>query len=131
MKQTVLYDGACGICDASVRYIWQHDPEGLFQFAPLQSELATDLLAQHGLAQPRMDTIYLLRAEGVFCRSEAALRILGQLHSPWRWLVVLLALPRVLRDPFYRLIAKNRHRLLPKAAACELPPPNIRERFLA
>ncbi|MBK7756242.1 MAG: DUF393 domain-containing protein [Deltaproteobacteria bacterium] len=32
----VLYDGVCGLCDKSVQWLMDHDPQGRFHFTPLQ-----------------------------------------------------------------------------------------------
>jgi len=38
MGAVVLFDGVCNFCDASVNFVIEHDREGYFTFAPLQSE---------------------------------------------------------------------------------------------
>ena len=32
----ILYDGVCGFCDRTVRFVLQRDPDARFRFAPLQ-----------------------------------------------------------------------------------------------
>jgi len=34
----VLFDGVCKMCSGGVRWIIRHDPQGIFHFAPLQSQ---------------------------------------------------------------------------------------------
>jgi predicted DCC family thiol-disulfide oxidoreductase YuxK len=43
---------------------------------------------------------------------------------------VLLWVPVPLRDAAYRVVAAIRHRLARPSHACELPPPELRDRLL-
>jgi predicted DCC family thiol-disulfide oxidoreductase YuxK len=66
----------------------------------------------------------------VYLRSTASLRIAAHLDAPWRWARVLLWVPLPLRDGVYRVVAAVRHRVAGRSNACELPPPELRERML-
>ena len=41
--RVVLFDGVCGLCNAWVDFILKRDPSGLFKFAPLQGEYASQV----------------------------------------------------------------------------------------
>jgi len=135
----LLFDGECGLCDRTVRWVLDHDPGGALRFAPLQGETAPPLLARHGLA-PRsgagFDTMVLVEEPGgprerARVRSAAALAIGRYLGGGWRLLAGLAWLvPRPLRDAAYRLVARHRRRLFPAPAACGVPTPEERARFL-
>ena len=43
----VLYDGMCGLCDKSVQWLLDHDPDGKLRFAPLQGPTAASILERH------------------------------------------------------------------------------------
>jgi len=128
----VLFDGVCNLCAASVQFIIDRDPTGVFRFASLQSPEGQRLLTARGHALPKADPESVLLIEGarVFERSDAALRIAKRLRGPVRLAAVLLALPHALRDPAYRFVAKRRYRWFGKADACRLPTPALRARFL-
>ena len=53
-----------------------------------------------------------------------------RLRAPWKWLGILLWVPRPIRDAVYRVVAAVRHRLAGRSNACEIPPPEIRERLI-
>jgi predicted DCC family thiol-disulfide oxidoreductase YuxK len=53
-------------------------------------------------------------------RSEAALRILGQLPG-WRWTFLLRAVPNAVRDRLYDLVARNRYRWFGRLDVCIVP----------
>lgn len=126
----VLFDGTCGFCEGSVRFIARHDPAGYFRFAPSQWPQAQAALAEHGLTRDAARSIVLIEGGQVYLRSTASLRIAAHLSPPWRWASTLLWVPLPLRDAVYRVVAVIRHRLARSSNACELPPPELRERLL-
>ncbi len=128
----VLFDGVCNFCNSSVRFIVRHDESGRFHFAPLQSEVGKRLLEQHHLPTDAMSTMVLLEGNQVSTRSTAALRIARHLRFPW-WIAyyVFIAVPKLIRDIPYNIIARVRYRIFGRTDRCPLPPPGITERFLA
>lgn len=66
----------------------------------------------------------------IFLRSTAVLKIAGRMTAPWRWAAVLLFVPVPIRDAIYRVVAAVRHRIAGQSNACEIPPPEIRERLI-
>ena len=127
----VLYDGSCGLCSRSVRFIAGHDPTGHFRFAALDSDVAAEILRGARVPAQLPDSVVLVEADGtVRVESDAALRILGRLRGPARHLARLRIVPRPLRDGVYRLVARTRYRIFGRHDVCELPAPWLRERFL-
>ncbi|HEX9953284.1 MAG TPA: thiol-disulfide oxidoreductase DCC family protein [Rubricoccaceae bacterium] len=126
----VLFDGECALCDASVRFILDHDSNGHFHFASLQSDAGRRLAADHGVDASRLDTLVLVTASGARVRSDAALAIARSLGWPWSIAWGLRWIPRPVRDAAYRLVALNRIRLFGRLDACRLPTPDTRARFL-
>ena len=140
MGAVVLFDGVCNFCDASVNFIIEHDREGYFRFAPLQSEAGSKLALEHGLSseiagEPRddlipIDSVILIEDTKAYTHSSAALRIVRQLGRPWSWLYGLIIVPSPVRDFFYRLFARYRYRMFGRKDECILPSPDVRARFL-
>jgi predicted DCC family thiol-disulfide oxidoreductase YuxK len=126
----VLFDGTCGFCEGSVRFIARHDPAGYFRFAPSQWPQAQALLAARGLSREAARSLVLIEDGEVYLRSTASLRIAARLTRPWRWARALLLVPRPIRDAVYLVIAAIRHRLAGRSNACELPPPELRGRLV-
>jgi predicted DCC family thiol-disulfide oxidoreductase YuxK len=131
----VLFDGVCGLCDRSVRWILARDRRGEFRFAPLQGETAAAVRARHPELPDPDETMVLVERPGapderVRVRSDAALAILARLGWPWRALAALRLLPRFLRDAAYRFVARRRARWFGTLDACRMPTPEQRERFL-
>ena len=141
MAAVVLFDGVCNFCDASVNFVIDHDPDGYFKFAPLQSEAGSKLAAEHGLASDTVatkpaddlipiDSVILVEDGHAYTHSTAALRIARKLTGIWPVLYAFIVVPKPIRDFFYRLFAKYRYRMFGKKDECMLPSPEVRARFL-
>lgn len=127
---TVLFDGICNLCNGAVRAIIANDPGATFRFAALTSDAGRALLAEHAIDPAAIDSIVLIDGTRAYVRSDAALRIAGELRAPWPLLVLLLALPQAMRDRAYDAVARNRYRIFGTRADCALPTPEMRARFL-
>jgi len=129
----VLFDGVCGFCDAAVRWLVRHDPEGRLRFAPLQGATAARLRARHPALPEGLETLVYVdgdaRGERVYLRSQALFRACAAIAAP-RWVGLLARLPRGLTDAGYRIVARLRYRVFGRLDACRVPGPGERERML-
>lgn len=125
----LLFDGVCNLCNATVRTVVRYDDRGVFRFAPLQSPVGEELLRRHGLPTDEYDSVVLVEAGKTYIRSTAALQVCRRLGLPWSLLASLFVVPAPLRDPFYDLIARTRYRLFGRTDECQVPSPEVRERF--
>jgi predicted DCC family thiol-disulfide oxidoreductase YuxK len=129
MGGVILFDGTCAFCERSVRFIATRD-DGYFRFGASQNPEGQALLASFGTSREAARSLILIEDNQVFVRSTATLRVASRLGAPWRWLGVLLWVPRPMRDAVYRVVAAVRHRIAGKSNACEIPPPEIRARLI-
>src|SRR3569623_2737377 len=127
----IVFDGVCVLCNGWVRFLLRHDRAGRYRFAAMQSATGATLLGDHGL-DPHDPSSFLLLENGVaFCDSDAILRVLAGLGGVWRLARAGRLVPRWLRDPAYRVLARHRYRIFGRHDACLLPDPAFSERFLA
>lgn len=126
----VLFDGTCAFCEGAVKFIATRDPRGYFRFGASQSPQAASLLAPYGLTRETTRSIILIEDGQVYLRSTATLRIAARLSAPWRAARVFLWVPVPIRDAAYRVVAAIRVRLAGRSNACEIPPPEIRDRMI-
>ncbi|HEY4242523.1 MAG TPA: DCC1-like thiol-disulfide oxidoreductase family protein [Kofleriaceae bacterium] len=126
----VLYDGVCGLCAASVRWILRRERDHAIQFAPLQGETAAALRAQYPRIPASLSTVVFIEDGRAHLRSKAFLHLAGHLKAPARWLHAFRWLPGPLLDLGYRAVAAVRYRVWGKKDQCELPAPEQRARFL-
>ena len=125
----VLYDGACGFCHGSVRWMLRRESGTLLRFAPLQGSTVAQLRLA-GISVPNsMNTLVLIRDSRVFVRTQAVAGAADYLRYPWRGLVLLRFVPW-LPDLVYRLVARFRMRLSGARDVCSLPDPEQAARFL-
>jgi predicted DCC family thiol-disulfide oxidoreductase YuxK len=127
---TVLFDGVCNLCNASVQFILKRDPRGAFRFAALQSDAGRRLLAAHRLPEDALSSVVVVADGRAYTESDAALRIARGLGGAWPALGALRVVPRFVRDAAYRLVARNRYRWFGRRDECMLPTPELRARFL-
>ena len=129
MSGIILFDGNCAFCERSVRLIATRD-NGYFSFGASQNREGRALLEQFGTSREATRSIILIEDGRVYLRSDAVLRIARHLRAPWKHASVLLWVPRPIRDAVYRLVAAIRLRIAGTSNACEVPPPEIRERLI-
>lgn len=127
----IVFDGICLLCNAWVRFLLHHDRRAHYRFAAMQSPAGAALLAAHGLDPTDPASFLLVDASGAWTDSAAIARVLRGLGPPWSIAGVSLQLvPRALRDPAYRLVARNRYRWFGRHEACVLPGPEVASRFI-
>jgi len=129
----LLYDGVCGFCNKTVQMILDRDRRGEMRFAALQSDYGRTVVGRHPELRGVDSVVYVEPAAGgerVYVRSDAALKVASYLGGLWKIFLAARLVPRVLRDYFYDLFARNRYRFFGKYDACMLPPPEVRARFL-
>lgn len=128
-KTILLYDGECSFCNGAVQWIIPRDPQGSIHFAATQGELGQLLKGQHHIPE-NIDSLILIDKGKAYLYSTAVLRASKYLHRAWPLVQLLLIVPSFIRNPLYRLFAKNRYRWFGKQQACLLPTPQIRARYL-
>jgi predicted DCC family thiol-disulfide oxidoreductase YuxK len=130
-RHIVFFDGVCGLCDKTVRFLVRHDRRDRLRFAPLQGETARRVLPPLGGRPEELDTIYVVTAAGkLLQRSRAVLFAVTALGGGWRLLGILRVVPRPILDLGYRLVARLRYRLFGRFETCSIPSPEERSRFL-
>lgn len=129
-RHIVIFDGLCNLCNGAVNFIIKRDPNAIFVFTPIQSDLADKLMRDHQIISAEIDTFLLIKNGKAHIRTDAALEITKDLSGLWFLFRVFRIIPPSLRDILYRLIAKNRYKLLGKRDECMIPTQELRERFI-
>ena len=111
-RYTIVYDGACKVCQSLVRRLAKWDREGVFEVLPSQ---------QGGVharfpwipARAYAESVQLIRRDGRTWQGAAALeQIIDQLPKG-KLITWVFSIPfvRPLAERFYRWFARNRYRL--------------------
>jgi len=129
-KRIVIYDGVCVFCNGAVNFIIKRDSAERFSFAPMQTEIAQELIAEHEISNVGIDTFLLIKDGRNFIWTNAAFEIAGELDGFWHLFRVLKIVPRPIRDSMYRIFARNRYKLFGRSEQCVIPDKEIASRFI-
>jgi predicted DCC family thiol-disulfide oxidoreductase YuxK len=127
----IVFDGVCMLCSRWVDFVLRRDPHGRYRFAAMQTASGRALLIEHGIDPDDPLSFLLLEDRKGYTDSDAIVRILRSFGPGWKFIALLVSIvPRFVRDPLYRWIARNRYRLFGRRAACRVPTADIADRFL-
>ncbi len=130
IKRIIFFDGVCNLCNSSVNFIIDRDPEGKFKFASLQSDLAQNLLPNFAIDPSELESFVFYENDRVYRRSRAVLEIVRRMRRAWPLLYFFIVIPGFLRDPIYNFIARNRYKWFGRQDACRMPTPELASRFM-
>lgn len=133
-KPIIVFDGVCVLCTVNARFVLKNDRSGRFRMAAMQDEAGAAIMRHAGL-DPKDPTSFILldpASEGgrIWMNSDAVLHMWSQLGWPWRAGVVFRLIPRLLRDPIYKMIARNRYKWFGQLDECWVPTPEQAARIL-
>lgn len=127
-ERILFFDGLCHFCNGSVLFTQKHDSNKRIYFAPLQGELAHDLLPHLNPDKP--ESVVYRRKGKTYYKSSAALRVALDLNGLWPLLSVFLIIPPFLRNFVYDFIAKRRYAWIGKRESCKIPSAEEKQQFL-
>ena len=126
----IVFDAHCVFCSANAQFVITHDKARRFRLAAMQDESGRALFREAGIDPETPDSLVVKTGSKLLRDSDAVLHIYRHLGWPWRFAGLVSAIPKAVRDPFYRLIARNRYKLFGRRAECWVPRPEDRERLL-
>lgn len=132
-RPIVFFDGTCGLCHRTVRFLLDRDPVGRLHFAHLQGEIARRALPADARDAGVDGSVVLLEeGERISLRAEAVLRALAYLPGPWRLAGAVARLRQALPllDRGYRFVVRRRERWFGRSESCALPDARLRPRFI-
>lgn len=117
----IVFDAMCVLCSANAAFVLRHDRAGRFRLASMQGEAGAALYRRFGIDPANPETLIVVEGDNVLRDSDAMRAIWAGLDRPWNALAALRIVPRKLRDPTYRWVARHRYRLFGKRSACWIP----------
>lgn len=126
----IVFDAECVLCSANAQFILTNDRSGHFRLASMQGEAGAALYRAFGIDPANPETLIVVTDGRALRNSDALLAIWSGLGWPWRALAALRIVPRFVRDPACRFVARNRYRLFGKRDSCWLPAPEYANRIL-
>ena len=129
-RPIIVFDALCVLCSANARFILEHDRRRRYRLAALQSEIGAALYRRFGLDPDAPDSLLLVEGETARRDSNAVIAIYGGLGGAWRLVGLARLVPRPVRDPLYRWVARHRFGLFGRRDACWRPIAEYRDRLL-
>ena len=116
----ILYDGYCKLCNFSLQFSMKRDKREAFQYYPLQSNEAKDLVSEYFSDVNFPDSVILIDGGVLYTKSAAFFKILPYLGKGYKLFYVFKILPQKIADKVYDWIAKNRYSWFGQKNECGL-----------
>ncbi len=126
----ILFDAECVLCSANALFVLKHDKIGHFRLASMQGDVGSALYRKNGIDPNDPSSMIVVDGDQVRLNSDAVLSIYEALSFPWKLAKIFRLVPQFIRDPAYRLIARNRYRLFGKRDSCWVASPEYKNRIL-
>ncbi|MBV7258309.1 thiol-disulfide oxidoreductase DCC family protein [Erythrobacter crassostreae] len=126
----IVFDGMCVLCSANAQFVLKYDRRQVFRLAAMQDEVGAELMRRAGLDPKDPMSLVVFDSDRIWRDSDAVIRIYDRMGWPWRIARIGSLVPRVVRDPLYHLIARNRYRIFGKRETCWVPTPEQASRIL-
>ena len=116
----ILYDGLCGFCNQSIKFILKNKPSQKLRFASSRSKTGKYILESLNI-YTIPETIILVKDGTPLFKSKAVFASMKYLNTNWKYANVLVMIPSRLSDLIYVFIARNRYRIYGHLNSCTLP----------
>lgn len=128
-----VFDGACGLCRAFVRWAQARVGGQPIRWLAYQDAEFAALPVSVTLAEAARSFVWIGPEGKKYTGARAVFQLFRHLRWPWRLAGWLLANPlaAVLAEPFYRLVARYRRRISAwlGLSACVVPPAKAEDGF--
>ena len=129
-RPIIVFDAMCVLCSRHAQFVLRHDRAGHFLLASMQGEAGAAIYRSLGIDPADPDSLVVVDGGRVLRDSEAILTIWRGLGWPWRLAAAFGIVPKTLRDPAYRWVARRRYRLFGRREICWVPDAAQRSRIL-
>ena len=75
-RHILFYDGTCGICSRSVRFILKNESDESLNFAALQSDFSSEFLGNFDIESSNLITLYFYSNGIIYSKSRALFALL-------------------------------------------------------
>lgn len=125
----LLFDGECGFCNYSVKFVLNHERQKTLSFAALQSAEGK-ALREYFEIDPGIDSMILIKDHEAHIKSCAALRVTRYMKGLWPLMMVFILVPPFIRNFFYGWMARRRIRFFGRVSYCAMLTNEDQRRFL-
>lgn len=126
----IFYDGVCILCNRSVQFIINKEPSSQFRFVMLQSDIGKKVLQKIERPIHDIETTILIDKGKYYTESDVGILASKYLRWPYKMFYIFRVIPKFIRDPIYRVVAKNRYNWFGKDESCLIPSEKINRQLL-
>lgn len=120
IKDVIIFDGECNLCNGVIGWLLKFAPEDLFSFVAFQSPYGQELLMMYGFPTQQLDTVILIDKDGLKTHSDGFLKIVSKIPKWQRVSALLGFIPRLIRDYIYKTASKNRVKWFGTSNSCTI-----------
>jgi len=124
----VFFDGNCALCQFSVQFIIKNNKDNNIYFISQSSKIAKNFLKDNQL--DNLDALIFFSQNRIFTFSDAAIEIAKYLDGWYKYMHILIYIPKPIRDTIYKIVAKIRYKLFSKKDSCMILSKEQSFRFL-
>ncbi|GAB3802718.1 thiol-disulfide oxidoreductase DCC family protein [Virgibacillus kimchii] len=125
--KVLIYDGECNMCSKFIRFIVRinKNPE-LFI-----TDFNSNWTKENVQLNPNIDSMIFITENKEYIYSNSILHLLAGTNNLFKPLLILKLIPRKLRDALYKILAKNRRKILKSQSQhCPIPSKKAKKMFL-
>lgn len=125
----LFFDGHCVICNRFYIWVCKQDKERTLRYGRLSS--STGMQVQSILDLPdHPDTVILFENGQYWIESDVVFRVIKKLGGIYLIFYPLVVIPKVIRNPIYRWVSRNRYRWFGRLSTCMIPDQNQKDQFV-
>ncbi|MEM9700797.1 MAG: DCC1-like thiol-disulfide oxidoreductase family protein [Pseudomonadota bacterium] len=129
-RDLIVFDGVCVLCSGFFKFKLRHDRQKRFSFAMAQADLGQACYAALGMLLDDCESHLVIKDGWIHTDLDAFAAAMAGLGWPWKALSAMGWLPRVVKVPLYRVLARHRYRLFGRYETCIMPDEGVKARFL-
>jgi predicted DCC family thiol-disulfide oxidoreductase YuxK len=111
-KAVLLVDDTCALCNRSVFFIIKNGADDHYEFLSLYSAEGKNYLKKYKFPEGYNKSLVLIENNKAYIKSDAVLRISGNLNGLYSLLNLFRFIPVGIRDSIYGFVSKYRHHII-------------------
>lgn len=128
-RSLFIFDHHCVLCGGGVGFIMKHDKRRAIAFTSAQQDLGAALCQHYGIDWD--ETFLFLHKGRPYVKFDGYFAVASAMGGLWHIPRVFQIIPRVILDPVYDMVARNRYKWFGETAeACAVLTPDQRARLI-
>jgi len=125
--KVLIYDGECNMCSKFIRFIIRVNTNPNLFITDFNSQWTKENVT----LDPNVDSMIFILKNKEHIYSNSILHLLAETNIFFKPILIFKLIPKILRDQAYKVLAKNRRKLLNSTSSCPLPSEKAKKMFLS